>query len=136
MDNLEHGSRICEFWLGPTGDRIYHFHEPYPREPDSPIIVGLPPHLPKEEQDAGFVFLFLKSNNPTWWPVIFNIGNQAIFGIRTLSRKWTEAIWRGILGHSAGIGPFIRRIEGAGWCYAQNEASSIARLRKPFSWRN
>ncbi|HXM28620.1 MAG TPA: hypothetical protein VN957_21550 [Chthoniobacterales bacterium] len=72
MDNLEHGSRICEFWLGPTGDRIYHFHEPYPREPDSPIIVGLPPHLPKEEQDAGFVFLFLKSNNPTWWPVIFN----------------------------------------------------------------
>lgn len=72
LENLEHGTRICEFWLGPTGDRIYHFHEPYPREPDSPVIVGLPPHLPKDRLDAGFVFLFVRSNNPVWWPVIVN----------------------------------------------------------------
>jgi HNH endonuclease len=72
LENVEFGSRICEFWLGPTKDRIYHFHEPYPREADSPIIVGLPPHLPKDRLDAGFVFLFVRSNNPVWWPVIFN----------------------------------------------------------------
>ena len=40
-------------------------------EPDSPSIVGAPPHLPTNKIDPGFVFLFVCSNNPLWWPVIF-----------------------------------------------------------------
>ena len=70
LPDVSFGSRICESWLGPTGDRIFHFHEPYPLEPDSPIVVGPPPHLPEDEVDPGFVFLFVRSNNPVWWPVI------------------------------------------------------------------
>jgi len=31
--SLKHGTRICELWLGPTGDLIYHF-QPYPKKPD------------------------------------------------------------------------------------------------------
>lgn len=33
--------RLCEFWLGPTGDRIYHFHRPYPEEPDVAPMAGM-----------------------------------------------------------------------------------------------
>ncbi len=46
LDKVRDGSRICEYWLGPTGDRIYHFHEPYPREANSPIYIGRSLHLP------------------------------------------------------------------------------------------
>src|SRR5271166_3939355 len=72
LEDLNFGSRICEFWLGPTGDRIYYFHEPYPFGPNSPAVVGRPTHLREDQVDPGFVFLFVRSNNPVWWPVIFN----------------------------------------------------------------
>ena len=72
LENLNFGSRICEFWLGPTGDRIYHFHDPYPLGQDSPAVVGRPTYLRGDQVDPGFVFLFVRSNNPVWWPVIFN----------------------------------------------------------------
>lgn len=70
IKDLQFGSKICEFWLGPTGDTIYHFHEPYPEEPNSPPIVGVPPTAFNKEVDNGFVFLFVRSNNPVWHPAI------------------------------------------------------------------
>lgn len=30
LDDLACESRICELWIGSTGDTVYHFHEPYP----------------------------------------------------------------------------------------------------------
>jgi hypothetical protein len=33
---------------------------------------GPPLYMSREEVDPGFVFLFVRSNNPVWWPVIFN----------------------------------------------------------------
>ena len=69
--SLKHGIRICELWLGPTGDLVYHFHEPYPKEPDWSIAIGPPPGKRKPANvDHGFVFFFLRSNNPTWLPTI------------------------------------------------------------------
>lgn len=65
--NLE--DKICEFWLGPTGDTIYHFHEPYPEE-DTPHMVGLPPTAYNKNLDSGFVFLFVRATNPIWHPTI------------------------------------------------------------------
>ena len=32
LPDLNEGSGICEFWIGPTGDSIYHFHDPYPEK--------------------------------------------------------------------------------------------------------
>ncbi|MEO8066676.1 MAG: HNH endonuclease [Flavobacteriales bacterium] len=61
---------VCDFWTGPTGDPTYHFHKPYPEEPDAMPTVGRP--LGKVEVDPGFVILFLRSNNPVWHPVIVN----------------------------------------------------------------
>ena len=70
IEDLKFENKICEFWLGPTGDTIYHFHEPYPEELDSPPMVGVPPTAYKKEIDYGFVFLFIRSNNPQWHPAI------------------------------------------------------------------
>jgi hypothetical protein len=68
---LQFEDRLCEFWLGPTGDRIYHFHRPYPEEPDIAPMVGVPTFARKAEIDQGFAFLFVRSNNPLWYPTVF-----------------------------------------------------------------
>lgn len=67
---LQYESKICEFWLGPTGDSIYHFHDPYPEEADVPPMVGIPTYARRNEIDNGFAFLFIRSNNPAWHPTI------------------------------------------------------------------
>src|SRR6516162_2475934 len=36
-----------------------------------PAVVGRPTYLREDQVDPGFVFLFVRSNNPVWWPVIF-----------------------------------------------------------------
>ena len=56
--------KICELWLGPTGDAIYHFHDSY--EDEHPTIVGPPTYLPDDRVDSGFVFVFLRASNPAW----------------------------------------------------------------------
>lgn len=61
------GDGVCDFWLGPTGDHIYHFHEPYPTEP---ILVGKPPHIKKEQLDPGCVMINIVATNPEWHPII------------------------------------------------------------------
>jgi len=77
LNDHSYQSKICELWLGPTGDTIFHFHDPYPEEPDSSVIVGTPPHLQPHEFDSGFVFLFIRSNNPAWHPsIVLSLANQ------------------------------------------------------------
>lgn len=70
INSLQQGTKICELWLGPTGDPIYHFHDPYPEELDVPPMVGVPTYAKRNEIDNGFAFLFVRSNNPIWHPTI------------------------------------------------------------------
>ena len=70
INKLDYEGKICELWLGPTGDIIYHFHEPYPAEPDTPPMVGVPTYAKNMVIDSGFAFLFVRSNNPVWHPTI------------------------------------------------------------------
>lgn len=72
IEELKFEDQICEFWLGPTGDCIYHFHQPYPTNKDTSPLVGIPPTAKRGEIDNGFVFLFVRSNNSEWHPAIFN----------------------------------------------------------------
>ena len=74
IEELNFDNKICEFWLGPTGDTIYHFHEPYPTEDYSSPIIGVPPtaNLKNFNVDNGFAFLFIRSNNPEWHQTIIN----------------------------------------------------------------
>ena len=72
LSDYKYKDKICEVWGGPTGDTIFHFHTPYPSEPNKPSYIGVPPLLRKEIIDYGFTFLFVRSNNPLWYPVIFN----------------------------------------------------------------
>jgi hypothetical protein len=76
IESLNFESKICEFWLGPTGDSIFHFHEPYPYK-GMPPMVGQPTNLKSEEIDTGFAFIFVASNNPIWHKtIIFSFVNQ------------------------------------------------------------
>jgi hypothetical protein len=68
LSQLKHEKKICEYWMGPTGDGIYHFHEPYPEEKN--IGIDGRPRNRKVEFDRGFVFLMIRSNNPEWHPSI------------------------------------------------------------------
>lgn len=74
---LSYEDKICELWLGPTGDTIYHFHLPYPDEPQISPMVGVPTYVGNNEIDYGFAFLFIRSNNPIWHPtIIYSFINQ------------------------------------------------------------
>ncbi len=69
-EDIKFEDNICELWLGPTGDTIYHFHKPYPEEAHVAHMVGVPTFARKDEIDSGFAFLFIRSNNPAWHPTI------------------------------------------------------------------
>lgn len=70
LDEIKYGDKICEMWLGPTGDTIYHFHEPYPEIEDISPMVGIPTYAKQKDIDPGFSFLFIRSNNPAWHKTI------------------------------------------------------------------
>jgi hypothetical protein len=71
---------ICDFWLGPTGDHIYHFHQPYGS--DVSIFAGRPPHLKADDLDPGRVFLAFVAPNPVWHQLVYT-SVRAAFEIRT-----------------------------------------------------
>ena len=52
MEDLKYEDRICECYLGPNGDRIFHFHNPYDEEFDTLNIIGVPPHLKNKGLDV------------------------------------------------------------------------------------
>ena len=77
LNGLQFRDKICELWLGPSGDSIYHFHTPYPDEPDKPRTIGPPPNIKAEQIDSGFVFLFVRATNPIWHPtIVFSTKSQ------------------------------------------------------------
>jgi hypothetical protein len=60
---------VCDFWLGPTGDHVYHFHKPYP---DANVFAGVPPHVKAADVDPGRVFLAFVAENPEWHPLVYS----------------------------------------------------------------
>jgi hypothetical protein len=72
MEELRHGTKICEFWNGPTGDRIYHFHEAYEQDENARVAVGRPQWGPKDKFDPGFVFISVRSFAQPWFSVLVN----------------------------------------------------------------
>lgn len=59
---------VCDVWLGPTGDRIFHFHQPYSEE-YCPLGMVKPP-ANKVEPDPGFAIVYVRASNPVWHPTI------------------------------------------------------------------
>ncbi len=57
---------ICDFWQGPTGDNIYHFHTQYPEREIGEPYTGTPLYLQASDIDPGFAFLFITASNPVW----------------------------------------------------------------------
>lgn len=83
IPELAHEDKICDFWLGPTGDSIYHFHSPYEEVQNMPVLVGPAPNL-RQSVDPGFVFVFLVPSNSVWWipilrSIILQFKNSALF---------------------------------------------------------
>jgi hypothetical protein len=72
VDNINYDGKICDFWFGPSGDLIYHFHAPYPDLEDVPPMVGITPQAKIEGYDPGIVFLFLRAKNSDWQSVVIN----------------------------------------------------------------
>ena len=56
---------VCDAWIGPTGDPIYHFHRPY----QEPTWVGRPP-TSIDKYDPGVVFFAFVGTNPEWPPIV------------------------------------------------------------------
>lgn len=73
---MNYDDKICELWLGPTGDPIYHFHLPYPDDSEVSPMVGVPTYARKNLLDHGFAFLFVASNNPIWHLTIYHSFND------------------------------------------------------------
>ena len=75
LEDVEHDGMICECWLGPTGDSIYHLHKPYSDDDTLPPFLGMPPTMKMADRkglvDHGIAFLFVASNNPAWHRTIF-----------------------------------------------------------------
>ena len=61
----------CDYWRGPTGDSIFHFHLPY-LEAAGPGAIGRPTNIRKDQFDPGFVLLFVVGSNPVWHQPIIN----------------------------------------------------------------
>jgi len=66
LTNWQWENNICECWIGPTGDRAYHFHSPFQLEEFMPSMIGIPPTQWKRKFDTGFVILVITTNNPIW----------------------------------------------------------------------
>lgn len=71
LQGVHHGAKVCDFWIGPVGDRIYHFHDPYPQDEDARVAVGVPQWGPQEEFDPGVVFIVAVTDKPPWLAVLF-----------------------------------------------------------------
>lgn len=76
VPELDYDGKICETWIGPKGDSIYHFHYPYEEVRDMPVLVGPAPNI-RSEIDKGFVFVFVVPSNPVWWqPILLSVAAQ------------------------------------------------------------
>lgn len=64
---------ICEKWIGPNRDSVFHFHPPFPILEDTESVGGLHPTLKSNTKiNHGFSILVLNSNTPEWVKLIKN----------------------------------------------------------------
>jgi hypothetical protein len=68
LEAWEDADTICDYWLGPTGDSVFHFHRPYEGES---TFVGGRPGLRPADLDPGVVLVGIVATNPVWHPIIF-----------------------------------------------------------------
>jgi hypothetical protein len=81
---------VCDLWLGPTGDSVFHFHAPYTLE--ATMVGGAPGH---GEHDPGVVLLGIVASNPEWHPIIVRsvkatFDGAPIFGLNFAPRPPKE----------------------------------------------
>lgn len=70
LKDLSTDDEVCENWLGPAGDSIYHFHPPYPEVPELPPMIGPPIAAHSQDVKHEYVFIFVVATNPDWHPTI------------------------------------------------------------------
>jgi hypothetical protein len=59
---------ICDYWLGPAGNQVFHFHRPYPW--GDVMIRGAPWAKRRERLDPGVLLIVVVPTNPAWFPII------------------------------------------------------------------
>lgn len=57
---------VSDMWLGPTGDKICHFHHPYPSDLFTPPTIEQLSFKKDVSIDRGYAILFFRTNNPEW----------------------------------------------------------------------
>ncbi|MBK7583802.1 MAG: HNH endonuclease [Myxococcales bacterium] len=77
MKAWSHDGTICDFWLGPFGDHIYHVHQSHP---DQPTFVGKPPHVRNSDWDPGAVYIAYVTRDPIWHDIIWRSAKAALRG--------------------------------------------------------
>lgn len=63
--------KICDYWTGPAGAMVLHFHQRYPGTEDVRTEVGRPLGVRTRDIDPGFVVVVITNTNPVWWNCIF-----------------------------------------------------------------
>lgn len=58
--------KICDYWQGPAGDHVFHFHSRYPEAETVRPVVGRPLSAKAEDIDPGFILIFLVATHPKW----------------------------------------------------------------------
>lgn len=58
--------KICDYWQGPAGDHVFHFHLRYPDTESVRPVVGRPLNAKAEDIDPGFILVFLVATHPKW----------------------------------------------------------------------
>jgi len=77
--SIEYVGHDCDFYIGPTGDAVYHFHLPYPELHFGGGPESVPFTFPSNTFDPGFVMLVVRATNPIWNKTIKNsVKNQFI----------------------------------------------------------
>lgn len=64
--DIQWEEKICDYWQGPAGDHVFHFHERYLNTESVRPEVGRPLNAKPQEIDAGFILVFLVATNPPW----------------------------------------------------------------------
>jgi hypothetical protein len=83
---------ICDLWLGPAGNNLFHFHRPYPG--GNVMIRGaVSARKKKGGLDPGVVLIGVVPTNPSWFPLIVRSVNATFPGARAyvLNARTAEA---------------------------------------------
>lgn len=62
---LSTDERVCDVWQEPANGLVFHFHAPYPRDPETPVHAGHPIGK-RPAWDPGEVYWASLTDNPVW----------------------------------------------------------------------